>query len=50
MGGPFINYTLVDGKRNKVVTIDGYVYAPSAPKRDMMIQMEALIYSLKFEE
>lgn len=50
MGGPFVNYTLVDEKRNKVVTIDGYVYAPNAPKRDLMIQMEALIYSLKFTE
>jgi hypothetical protein len=50
MGGPFINYTLVDGKRNKVITLDGYVYAPNAPKRDLMIQMEALIYSLKFED
>jgi hypothetical protein len=50
MGGPFINYTLVDEKRNKVITLDGYVYAPNAPKRDLMIQMEALIYSLKFEE
>ncbi len=50
MGGPFVNYTLVDEKRNKVITLDGYVYAPNAPKRDLMIQMEALIYSLKFEE
>ncbi len=50
MGGPFVNYTLVDEKRNKVVTLDGYAYAPNAPKRDLMIQMEALIYSLKFEE
>ena len=50
MGGPFVNYTLVDEKRNKVITLDGYVYAPNAPKRDLMIQMEALIYSLKFVE
>jgi hypothetical protein len=48
MGGPFVNYTLVDEKRNKVVTLDGYAYAPNAPKRNLMIQMEALIYSLTF--
>jgi hypothetical protein len=48
MGGPFINYTFVDEKRNKVVTIDGYVYAPNAPKRDLLIQMEAIAHSLKF--
>ncbi|MBN2173685.1 MAG: DUF4837 family protein [Bacteroidales bacterium] len=48
MGGPFVNYTFVDEKRNKVITIDGYVYAPNAPKRDLLIQMDAIIHSLKF--
>ena len=48
MGGPFINYTFVDERSNKVVTIDGYVYAPNAPKRDLMIQIESLAHSLKF--
>jgi hypothetical protein len=50
MGAPFVNYTLVNEKRNKVITLDGFVYAPNAPKHDLMIQMEALIYSLKSEE
>ena len=50
MGGPFINYTLVDEKRNRIVTIDGYVYAPNAPKRNLLMQLEAIIYSLKFED
>jgi len=50
MGGPFVNYTFVDEKRNKVVTIDGYVYAPNKPKRDLLIQTEALIQSLKIED
>lgn len=50
MGGPFINYTLIDEKRNKVFTVDGYVYAPNAPKRDMVLQVESIIYSLKFED
>ena len=45
MGGPFVNYTFVDQKSNKVITIIGYVYAPNAPKRDMMIQMESIVYS-----
>lgn len=48
MGGPFVNYTFVDERSNKVVTIDGYVYAPNAPKRDLMIQIESLAHSLKF--
>jgi hypothetical protein len=50
MGGPFINYTFVDEKRNKVITLDAYVYAPNKEKRDMMVQMEGIIYSVKFNE
>jgi len=50
MGGPFINYTLVDEARNRLVIIDGYVYAPKFDKRDYLRQLEALIYSLKFPE
>ena len=50
MGGPFINYTFVDEKRNKVITIDGYVYAPNAPKRNMVMQLESIIWSFKFVE
>lgn len=48
MGGPFINYTFVNEKVNKVVTIDTYVYAPNKPKRDLLIQMEAIAHSIKF--
>lgn len=47
MGGPFVSYTFVDEKRNKVITIDGYVYAPNKPKRDLLIQTETIIQSLK---
>ncbi len=50
MGGPFVSYTFVDERNNKVITIDGYVYAPNKPKRDLMIQMEAIAHSLKFTD
>ena len=50
MGGPFVNYTLVDEKSNKVVTLDGYVYAPNAPKRDLLLQVETIIYSIKLNK
>lgn len=46
MGGPFVNYTFVNEANNKVVTIDGYVYAPNKPKRDLLIQLEAIAYSI----
>lgn len=50
MGGPFINYTLVDQARNRLVILDGFVYAPNFDKRDYLRQLEALIYSLSFTE
>lgn len=48
MGGPFVNITFVDERTNMVVALDGYVYAPNRPKRDLLIQMEAIIHSMKF--
>ena len=47
MGGPFVNYTFVNEEGTKVITLDGYVYAPNAPKRDLLIQMEAITHSFK---
>ncbi len=50
MGGPFLNYTLVDEDRNRVVTIDGYVYDPNESKRDLLLEIESMIYTLEFEK
>jgi len=50
MGGPFVNYTLVQPHNNRLLIIDGFVYAPSEPKRNFMRQVEALIYSIRFPE
>lgn len=50
MGGPFINYTLVDEAKGRLVILDGFVYAPDFKKRDYLRQVEAMIYSLKFPE
>ncbi len=47
MGGPFISHTILDESRNMVVTVEGYAYNPNNKKRNLMRQMEAIIYSLK---
>ncbi len=47
MGGPFISHTIVDNSRNMVVTVEGYVYNPNSKKRNLMRQMEAIVYSMK---
>ncbi|PCJ27207.1 MAG: hypothetical protein COA97_04375 [Flavobacteriales bacterium] len=48
MGGPFINYSLVDEQKNRVVCIDGYVYAPKFDKREFLREQEALIKTITF--
>ena len=48
MGGPFISHSVLDTKRNKVVVVEGYVYNPNNKKRNMMRQLETIIYSLEF--
>ena len=48
MGGPFINYTLIDEENNRLVTLIGFVYAPKFEKRNYLLQTEALIYSTEF--
>lgn len=50
MGGPFVNYTLVDEVNNRLVILDGFVYAPKFNKRDYLRQLEAMIFSLRFPE
>ena len=50
MGGPFISYTLVDTKNNRVITLDGYVYAPGERKHDLLKQVQAILLSFEFIE
>jgi len=47
MGGPFVSLSQLDQKRNRIVTVEGFVYAPGEKKRDLMQQVEAIVYSLK---
>ena len=48
MGGPFVSYTFADSKNNQIITIYGYVYHPNKKKRNLLRQIEAIIYSVKF--
>jgi hypothetical protein len=48
MGGPFVSYTFIDERKNTIVTILGYVYQPNKSKRDLLRQLEAIIYSTQF--
>ena len=50
MGGPFVSYTFADSRTGKLVTVEGYYYEPNQKKRNMLLQLEAMAYSLKFVE
>ncbi len=45
MGGPFLNITFLDKKNNKVVCLDSYVYYPNHKKRELLRELEAVMYS-----
>ena len=48
MSGPFINYTIIDWPRNRVLVLEGFCYAPSKEKRDLMFELESIIKSTEF--
>lgn len=50
MGGPFVSLTTLDAARQRVLTIEGYVYSPKYNKRDYLRQVEAMVYSLSFPD
>ena len=50
MGGPFVSYTFADSRTGKLVTVEGYYYEPNQKKRNMLLQLESIAYSLKFVE
>jgi hypothetical protein len=48
MGGPYVSLAALDAANQRVVTAFGYVYAPSKNKRNYLRQVEAMIYTMKF--
>ena len=45
MGGPFVSYTKIDEPRNRVVTVEGFVYHPNEEVRDKIRLLEGIIYT-----
>ncbi len=50
MGGPYISLAELDASNQRVVVAFGYVYAPSKDKRNLLRQVEAMIYTLKMND
>ena len=47
MGGPFISYAFIDEATSRAVVVTGVVYAPRDEKRELLRQVEALMYTLR---
>lgn len=47
MAGPFISYTFPDNRTGDLVTMEGYVYYPNHDKRDDLLQLQSLLYSVR---
>jgi len=50
MGGPFISHTRLDEINQRVITIEGFVFAPGTKKGNAIRQLEAIIYSAKLPQ
>ncbi|MBP5318320.1 MAG: DUF4837 family protein [Paludibacteraceae bacterium] len=48
MGGPFVSLTVVNSERLELLTVESFVYAPNQYKRNIMRQLEAILYTLTF--
>jgi hypothetical protein len=49
MAGPFLNYTVVDKKNNRLLVFEGFTYAPSVNKRNFIFELEAIAKSMKIK-
>ena len=48
MGGPFVSHARLDKKNNRIVVVEGFVYAPETDKRNFMRRTESALHSLRF--
>lgn len=49
MGGPFILNVVLDQQNERIIYMMGYVYAPDGKKRNMLRQVEGVIYSMQLD-
>lgn len=48
MSGPFVNLAIVDKTRKRILVLEGFCYAPSKEKRELLHELEAIIRSVTF--
>jgi hypothetical protein len=50
MAGPFLNYTIFDKTKNRLIVFEGFTYAPSVNKREFIFELEAIAKSMVIKE
>lgn len=50
MGGPFVSHSRVDTETNRVIVVEGFVYAPEKMKRGLMRRLEGSLYTLQLPQ
>jgi hypothetical protein len=50
MAGPFVSHSYIDPARRRIVTVEGYVYAPRFEKRDYVRRMLGIINTFSFDD
>lgn len=48
MAGPFLTYIVKDKENDRLMVLEGFVFAPATNKRDDMFQLEAIMKTVKF--
>lgn len=49
MAGPFVNYMILDSIKKKWLVIEGFCFAPSLKKRDLMFELNTILKSVEFK-
>ncbi len=49
MGGPYYSVTTLDTKRNRVVTLEGFAYAPDQNKTKYIRELQGILFGIQFD-
>ena len=50
MGGPFYSHTRLDEINQRVITVEGFVFAPGTKKRNHIRFLEAVLFTAKLPQ
>jgi hypothetical protein len=50
MGGPYVGYALIDQSKARLYYIEGFAYAPGKDKREIIRELETILWTFKTSE